>query len=48
MDIMSRPYLGLWDKDSGLAQKLNHIELRFPASEGDNNYEDAPEDSFYY
>lgn len=43
LDFMTKPFMGVWNGNSNLAQKLDFIEFRFPASEGDNNYKEAPE-----
>lgn len=47
IDLMGKPFMGLWDPNSKLAQNLDFVEFKFPASDGDNNHHDAPDDYYY-
>lgn len=47
MDFMSKPWMGLWDGRTKIAQKLDVIDWRFADRPGDNNYKEAPEDDYY-
>lgn len=44
LGFMTKPFMGVWDGQSKLARKLNVIDFRFPSSNGDNNYHEAPEE----
>lgn len=44
--FLGKPFMGLYDPRSKWGDKLGELEFEFPASSGDNNYGDAPEEEY--
>lgn len=42
--FLGEPFMGIWNPESKVAQRLKHVDIKFKPSDGDNNYKDAPED----